>query len=239
MAARITNLVAPFNAYITTTDTFLQAVIPPGPDTNADRLGLLAADATEWHDRRLAWDILYGKYTDTNVSTSVIKTQVKNFIKSFREFGNPLLNIMAASPNADEADEAKFNFIITPSAPSTSTTPLEAEVAVTVKHKGSSEIHFKCTDGEGKAKPVENAVVQMAWWIAEEAEPTPVPEPEPDLPHYDDERMTREVYSKSSFQKHFGGENVGKRVVCFFRWYILAHPELAGPWTDILVVVIA
>src|SRR3954465_5876863 len=113
-APRITRDIGPFNAYITSTDTFLQALVPPsGPTKNWERLGLLMAKADEWHTRRQAWDILYAKYIDTDLSTSVIKKQVHNFIESFREFAGPLLNIMAASPNATEADEAKFNFVIT------------------------------------------------------------------------------------------------------------------------------
>src|SRR5687767_9899127 len=123
MPSRITNIIGLFNAYITSTDDFLQA-ISTGIIHNWERLGLEAAAAAEWHTRRQAWDILFVKYNDAALSTSIIKTQVHNFIELFREFGNPQLNIMAASPNADETDEAKFNFVITPAVPTHVTTPI-------------------------------------------------------------------------------------------------------------------
>jgi hypothetical protein len=244
MASRITILIDPFNAYITSTDNFLQAFVE-GSTTikNWERLGLSMANADEWHSRRQAWDLLYIKYNDASLSTGIVKKQVHNFIDSFREFGGPQLNIMAASENADETDEAKFNFVITPADATHSTTPIAEGVAVEVKHRGSSEVEFICKTGEGTAKPEGADSVQVAWMIIEDQPVTPGPVPTPpsedDMPDYDDPRMTKEIFTKSHFIKHFGGDNVTKRVVCFFRWYNTKHPDLAGPWTEIMAVVIA
>ena len=241
MGTRITREINPFNAYITSTDNFLQA-ISSGIIHNWERLGLGTADAAEWHTRRQAWDTLFTTYNDASLRTSIITTQVHNFIESFREFAGPQLNIMAASMNATEVDEGIFNFVITPSNPTHSTTPIDDEVSVVVKHKGGGTIDFKCTDSEGTAKAAGSDSVQMAWMILEEGvvPPGPGPTPPPDgTPDPDDVEMAKEIFTKSHFEKHFGTQNLKKRVVCYFRWYNTKHPDLAGPWTDILAIVIA
>jgi hypothetical protein len=126
--------------------------------------------------------------------------------------------------------------------PTHSTTPINDVVSVAVEHKGGSGLSFKCTDSEGKAKAEGADSVQMAWMIIEDDNAGPPPPPPgggDDFPDADDKRMTREIFTKSHFVKHFGSENIKKRVVVFFRWYNTRHPALAGEWTEIMVIVIA
>jgi hypothetical protein len=156
---------------------------------------------------------------------------------------NPVLDTIAASKAATNTDAGIFNFVLNRADPTHSTTPIEDEVGVVIKHKGGSGIAFKCRSSEGTAKAEGADSVQMAYMIIEEETPGPVPVPIPpaeeDFPDADDKRMTREIFTKSNFSKHFGTENLKKRVVCYFRWYNTKHPELAGEWTEAMVIVIA
>ena len=51
--------------------------------------------------------------------------------------------------------------------------------------------------------------------------------------------MMKEIFTKSVFTFHMGVENVGKKMVAYLRWYNTKHPELAGPWSDVTLIVIA
>lgn len=114
--ARISSSPKKFNTEINRTDDRLQAIEPVSGNPYWKQFSLTSVNATDWHNKRLFWNTpttgLFAKYSDPNTSTPTIKTQVKKFIKDFRTFGNPLLNLIAASPNATTDDEAIFNLVL-------------------------------------------------------------------------------------------------------------------------------
>src|SRR5687768_4038555 len=98
--SRIPSIIAEFDTYINSTDRFLQA-IAFGTTKNWERLGLSQANADKWHELRVFWqDDLHKKYGDKAQSTSIVKKDVKDFMKQFKAFGSPQLNIMAANLSA-------------------------------------------------------------------------------------------------------------------------------------------
>ncbi|HEX7414744.1 MAG TPA: hypothetical protein VF411_11940 [Bacteroidia bacterium] len=119
---RISESPKEFNIEIARMDDRLQALAPtspPPPGTPINYwafLGLTNVNASDFHNKRLFWNTpvtgLYAKYSDPTTSTSAVKTQVKLWIAAFRAFANPLLNIIAASPNATSDDETIFNLVL-------------------------------------------------------------------------------------------------------------------------------
>src|ERR1035437_7114194 len=105
-----------FDPYITTSDDRLQATEPTSGNPYWQFLGLSSANATDWHNKRTFWDTpitgLYALYSNIPTSTKTVKGQVKQFIKDFHTFANPLLNLIAASPNAKKGEEDIFNLVL-------------------------------------------------------------------------------------------------------------------------------
>jgi len=133
---RIPDSISDFNTYMNNTGTYVAA----GTPVNGIRLGLSAGNITDWGGYKTDWITLYTKYSDPVQSTSIVKDEVRNFMDDFREFANPLLNIMAASPNANETDEGVFNFKIGRATPSHSTTPISDKVVLSAKPIGRGEL---------------------------------------------------------------------------------------------------
>lgn len=240
--SRIDETISGFNTYIITTDDFLQA-ISSGIIHNWERLGLTNANATGWQDKRVFWqDTLYPKYQNPLLSTSTVKTQVRDFMDGFRTFANPLLNIMAASPNATSDDEAVFNFKIGREEPSHSTTSITDAVIFEPKLLSGGDIKFICRtshDDHRASKADRSDSIQMAYLIQN---PEPAAQPPgsgtTEEEELDPDDLTQQTFTKAIFVKHFGGKMVGKKVVVFFRWYNTKHPELAGPWSSVTALVI-
>src|SRR5688572_19986129 len=115
----IPEAIVKFDPYINTTDTFLQAMVPPaGPDKNWERFGLLLAEADEWKARRIFWrDTLFPLYSNPATSTKFVKADVHDFIADFREFGGPVIGKIAASGVATNTDAGIFNFVLDPADP--------------------------------------------------------------------------------------------------------------------------
>jgi len=99
-----------FNDYINTTDDRLQSIRPPGPNKYGTDYGFTPAELTDWGARRASWrDVLYPKYINPATSTTVVKQDVQDFMKSFRIFAEPLLNKIAVSSIAGNEEEEIFN----------------------------------------------------------------------------------------------------------------------------------
>lgn len=245
--SRVPNTIGGFNNYINTTDDHLQA-ISSGVITNRERLGLSAQNGIDWTDKREFWrDTLYPKYQDPLQSTSAVKTQVRIFMNDFKDFANPLLNIMAASPNATSDDEAVYRFKIGRSEPTIPNTPIEDTVVFEAKPITGAALKFSCrTSGDDKlpSKHPDSDSIQLAYKVegdtASSPQPNPNPEPEDNgLPNPDSDEMVKEIFTKASFVKNFGMHNKGKLVVIYLRWYHTKRPHLAGPWSAVQAVVIA
>ena len=241
--SRITDSIPKFNDYINDTDDTLQA-ISSGTTHNWERLGLTSTNASDWHDKRVYWrDTLYPKYSSPSQSTKIIKANVQVFMKNFRTFGNPLLDVMAASPNATEDDEITFNFKIGRAAAHHSDTPIEGTVLFEAVQQGGGDFRFSCRTGNdgNHASLADGAdTVQLAYKFINGGNTPPTPQPGgDDLPTPEDEGMQRDVFTKAIFIFHAGPTKVGKIMVVFARWYNTKHPHLAGPWSQVKVVIVS
>jgi len=205
------------------------------PVTNGTRLGLSAQNLTDWNDKFVYWrDTLYTKYSDPLQSTSAVKDEVRNFMKDFKTFAQPLINLMVASPNAKEADAAVFNFVLNRAKATRRNTPIKELVEFTTQPLGGGDMKFSCRTGHdsSRASKAEGAdSVQLAFLIADTVDvfkATP-----------SDLGMKTEAFTRAQFIFHAGAANVGKRMIVFTRWFNTKHPQLAGPWSAVRMVVIA
>jgi len=120
--ARISSSPKEFNTQITRMNARLQALAPTSPPPPGTPIyyftyyGLSSTNGSDFNNKYLFWSTpltgLYAQYNNPVTSSSTVKNQVKTWIKNFRAFADPLLNIIAASPNATTDDEAIFNLVL-------------------------------------------------------------------------------------------------------------------------------
>jgi hypothetical protein len=228
-STRIPRTISEFNDYIENTDDHLQSTRAGGQVY--DILGISTPQADEWSNRREYWeDTLYPKYRSKDTHTPTVTLEVQNFMKNFREFGNPLLNLMAASFNANEKDAVILNFALGRKAPTKPESPIAEKSFTSLKILGGSEIKAasKTDHDASRASVAEHADgVQYAYVVAN------------DPPANVDDGTVKEFYSGSTHTFNLGVENLGKRFYVYTRWYNSKYPEFAGPWSNLYQVIIA
>lgn len=243
---RIPDNISGFNTYINSTDNYqLQSdILPPGTQ-HWQRLGLTAAESTEWTNRRIFWrDDLYVKYSDANTNTSVVKANVKLFMKNFRTFANPLLNRMAASADVRPADEQVFRFVANPD-----TTPTERAAIEVTPHPlmktlegGMVKVKVRLFSDATRASmhPDADAVeikYSVAANTAASSPTTPTPgtpsggATTPAIPATVDDCTSYFLSKKASFNLVLGPAADGKKLYAFFRWINMSNPAKSGPWS--------
>src|SRR5262245_24408493 len=108
--SRVPEIVGQFDFFINNTDKYLQA---GNPVANWQRLGLTSQEASDWSSKRVFWrDTLYKAYTSSANSTSLVKKNVKNFMKTFRAFASPIINVIATNREATIEDATTFRFVL-------------------------------------------------------------------------------------------------------------------------------
>jgi len=236
---RISKSTAIFNTYINNGNTYLMA----GTPTNGTRLGLSSAQQTEWTARCTNWkDNLYPKFSSSSLRTPAVIEAVHNFIRDFKLFANPLLDMMAANPAANEDDEHTFNFIKRENRkkPERKTEAITQQCYGTIESLGGGIIRNSCRTNTDTKRPslAEGADGVEVAYIIDKKKDTPPPPPgqpaeeESDLPpaptHPD---MIHQVFSKAKFLLECGPENKGRMLIIYHRWINTKYPKLAGPWS--------
>ena len=233
--SRISKSPTKFNSYINNTDSFLAANDPSG-QPNWKRLGLKNANNTEWNTKRVLWrDTLYPKYSNPDQKTSTVVKDVQQFIKDFSTFASPLLNIIAASPDGTAQDEEIFNLILMKNRkkPTHSTTPIEEQVYGTLTGIGGGSV--KCafrTEHDTKRPSLAEGAdsVEIAYSIIAAGQAPPA---------NPDEAEETFISSKASFVLETGAENSGKKLYLFARWFVVKNDALAGPYSQVMSVLIS
>ncbi|MEP7168668.1 MAG: hypothetical protein ABI855_04805 [Bacteroidota bacterium] len=228
--SRVPTTIDAFNKYINNTDDYIHEETP----TNGTRLGLTTTNQSDWASKRTFWkDTLFPKYSDPIQSTSVVKEDVKTFMKDFRTFANPLLDVMAASPAATNEDAAVFHFVLVRKKPSHQTEPIKDAVVTDVKANGGGDMIFSCRTSHDtkRASKAEGAdSVQVAFKVAVRNEDPP--------PVDANDGTTKEIFTKAKFILHAGGANAGKKLYVWCRWYNTKNPPIAGSWNNMITVMI-
>jgi hypothetical protein len=227
--ARVPTTIPEFNNYINNSDVYQAATRIDRANPNWQTLGLTLLQSTEWTSRRTEWrDVLYPKYTNAATKTTIVKTQVKNFMKSFATFARPLLDIMAVSVNADEEDEAQLRFKrkVSYKKPVRHTDPITKQCYAVIRPIGGDKMKFGCsTESDTKRKslaPTADGVVVSYERIAKT-------EVNPSLPEEPEDCTKQNTFSSASFVLDAGPGASGDRLVGFIQWNDSKNPERKGP----------
>lgn len=228
MPTRVPRVIPEFNAYIGLTDDYLQAPSASDPlMLNWQRLGLLQADADQWHAMRGHWDNdLYAKYNNPATKTKTVNALVAEYLDTFRHFAQPLLGRMAANPIATKTDEAVFNFKKGRSKPSRRYTPITDKCVLYLKNLGGGMIRFGCRtmheNGPPALPPGADSII-LAYKIGGEP------------PAHAEDGTKWEFISRARGIRNLGVENRGQRIYLFARWYNKHYPHFAGPWSTMVM----
>jgi hypothetical protein len=221
-----------FNNYINSSDEYLQLTRVDRTNPNWQELGLTLPQSTEWTNKRTFWrDTLYPKYINASLSTSAVKTQVKNYMKSFSVFARPLLDVMAVSVKADEEDEAQLRFLrkVSYKKATHHTEEIEEQCYAIIKQLGGDKLKFGCsTQSDTKKKslaPTADGVLVSYVRI-------PKTEVNPTLPEDPEDCSKQQTFSKASFVLDAGPGSSGDRLVGFIQWNDSKNPNRTGPESE-------
>jgi len=222
--SRIPRGIDDFNPYITHTSSYLAA----GTPTNAERLGILTNEATQWAGIHNDWIPIYAKYSDKkNSRTMAVKDQLYLLIDKCVDLDQNchLLDRIAASPNVTVTDLELFDIKrgtlqSNRSKPSSSITE---PVSAILQPLGGGSMNVKCYSPSGQRAGIyeEANSVQYVYAVGN----TP---PE----SADATGLTKEISTKGIFTLSLGSISSGKMLYIYFRWYNTKYPTLAGPWSN-------
>jgi hypothetical protein len=229
--SRIPTTLVDFDVYINTTDNFLQAIDPTSSQPNWQRLELKAAEANWWNTQRLFWrDTLYKKRGDKRLRTLIVNADVKDFRAAFKKQSARILDKIAVADAADNRDEAVFKLVLKKhrKKPGRHQTPIEESVAIVVRREGGGRLHFICRASDHAKRaaiPKTANSVEIGYSIGEAIDCDHTPH--------------RIISTHASFSHDFAGAHIGKYIYVYARWYNTKHPRLAGPWSELMKVMIA
>lgn len=227
--SRIPLTISEFNNYINNTNTYLHA----GSPQNGIRLGLVAGDLTEWDTRTVYWhDTLFPLYTNELTSSSSVKDNVRIFMKDFREFAQPRIDIMAVDPDATQDDANVLHFVLQRAKPSKPTENIKGKCFASISAIGGGSFDISCrtiNDSSRPSKPDGADCVMISFRIVSDGKM---------LPAGPDDGMTKVVNTKAKFQFDTDPANRGKYLQVYFRWYNTRYPQFAGTWNEAQSVLI-
>ena len=236
--SRIPTTIPAFNSYIGNSDDYQLATRSDRTDPNWKTLGWTLAQSGDWTAKRTFWrDTLYKAYDDATKSTSIVKEEVRNFIKDFHTFGNPLLDIMAANTAADTTDERQMKFKKKSSRkkPVRHKDPITETCFSQIKQLGGSKLKFGCsTVHDSKRKSVADTAdgVLVSFTRIDKAEKTPT------LPNNPNECDKQKEFSGASFVLDAGDGNSGDKLVGYTQWNDSKNPGRLGPYGEMFSVTI-
>jgi len=226
--SRIPTSINPFNVYLNNTTNYLNE----GEPKNAERLGVTDDELALLSGIKTRWTPLFGLYTDkSNTRTQAVTAQLQDLINEFYTLNQTkhLLDRIAASSEVTVVDLQMFNIKNGQSKHSVGVQPIQDVVITSIQLLGGGSVTFKC-NAPGYSRPaiIDGAdSIQVAFMIG-----TTPPE------SADDKGLRRDVTTKATFTLPLGSGNTGKYLYIYYRWYIVKHPELAGPWSALQTTLI-
>lgn len=224
-----------FNNYIHQTNTYLFTADPIFV-TNWQRLGLLAAEATQWDTYKNDWNAKYA-ITQSNIANNIrnaTATQNKNQARTDftdwvtdRELNK--LNRIGASPNVTNADRAIFRIALRDETRTVHTAPIEAEMFFDMKPISGGDMRLRCreqVDSTRASIPAEANAVELRWVISNNA------------PNSVDDCPDKEIFTEALFNYNFGAGNTAKKIFAFARWIDTTNKNRSGHWSDMVQTVI-
>jgi hypothetical protein len=231
VAPRIPRGIDDCSQYLVSTNNYLNS----GTPTNAERLGILPAEVTQWSDLASRFHPLFLLYSDKkNSRTTAVKDQLLSIIDELTDLDQTchLLDRIAASPNVTIVDMETFNIkkgVLQKTTRTVAITPLTNQVAAAFQPIGGGSLNIKCRNLSGERPGIDEGAncVQYAFRVGGAA---PV--------SADAENLRREISTRASFVLALGSASSAQNLFIYFRWYNTKHPEIAGPWSALMTTLI-
>ena len=232
---RVPTSAADFNDYIRTTDDYLSNPLAIPLNWMRLLLTLLIADA--WHAKRVAWDLLYIKYSDPLQSSGPVKKAVELFIKAFKVFAQPHLNTMAACDDATSDDEAVFHFVRDAyhANPTHREVPIPGTVTPEIEAMGGQHVKTKSRVAASTQRahvPPDTGAngVNTSWAVSDKADNGPANQ---------DAAGTTKVFSPGATATlELDATTSGQYLNTWYQWYDSKHPKRASTWSRKYVTLI-
>jgi len=224
VAPRIPRGIDDCSQYLVSTNNYLYL----GTPSNAERLGILPAEVTQWSNLENRFQPLYRLYIDKkNSRTTAVKDQLLSIIDELTDLDQSchLLDRIAASSNVTIVDMETFNIkkgVLQKTTRTVAITPLTNQVAAAFQPIGGGSVNIKCRNLSSERASIDEGAdcVQYAFRVGGSA---PV--------SADAENLRREVSTRASFVLALGSASSAQNLFIYFRWYNTKHPDLAGPWS--------
>jgi hypothetical protein len=251
---RIGTTQSAFDADIKKFNAHLHKLEADGITFRGVTLGLVVPDLDKLSDYRKEWSNddpaspgLYDKLQNSAIRETSTPTEVREFMKEFRTFFQPLLNIMAASRKITAADRGALNIAPPVTTHVTPTTPIEQKCITSVTMLGGGKAKFVCrpTIDIARASRAEGSDgLIIAYRAVAPIVETEAPAKEatgnelaskirvkrPDFAGPDDGTI-KITQTKATFIIDFGAEKAGYVLQFYTCWINSKHTNLNGPWT--------
>ncbi len=210
--------------------TFMNYLLEGIPQTNAARLGITEEELADLQVFLNKWDSLYPTYVNKDATRTNLGTRELHLVRqqvSTYDQTNALLNRIASSPNVTLADLSVFNIksgVLVRATRSKPSSPIEALVMPGIRQIGGGSLAIKCGNNlDTRRGIVEDAsCVEYRYQIGGEA-----PQSISELGHSGQS-------TRAAFTLALDADHAGKTVYITFRWFNPKYPALAGPWCNII-----
>lgn len=228
-----------FNDYINQTAAYL-LVTPSSPGTmpHWERLGLLAAENTQWQDYMTDWNSKYGTVVSNNAANIQDRNAIErknkvreNFTAFVVDKNANKLNRIGASPNVTANDRSVFNIKLRDDKP-TARAKITTAPYVDFKPLEGGIVQVTCQVDKVSDRPSmhpEADFIEMKYIVIEEG--ALPPSIAGDCPN---------TFMPNKAISLFEGaaDHPGKRLHAFLRWRNNVEPTKSGPWSQKMTIII-
>lgn len=216
---------------VTNADPSLPAPFTVTYSENWQRLGLMEEQLTEWEMRGKAWLLKYADAQDDSKRTPDVVASKNTLAEAFIAFAEPVLTLIAGSPNIVQADYSKFN-IAPPNKQRNPKPPIVGTPYTGMRPLAGGGVQFRSrvfADATLASLHPDADALEMRWALL--PHDAPAPQSPAECPHL-------HVSTKAMFTMAFGVENAGMRLHCYLRWANLREPHKSGLWNQRLTLVL-
>lgn len=249
--SRIPEQLADFDKYITTAIPHLSTLESGGIIKRGETLGLTSAEMHALEDESIKWASgdpdnpgVYDLHKNPTTKNTVTRKNVLNFKADFGRRFRPMLNRMATSLNIITSDRVVLRIAEPKSSHTRPEAPIKEICVPFVEARPAAKFNMgvRLLDDASRCKiPVDATAVQLNYAVCEgKLKATPdlalKVKSKCDNPY---DGTTSVISTKARFAVQIDPTLSGYDLHCYFRFINIHYPELAGEWTQKIVVNIA
>lgn len=245
---RIPQTQSEFDLYLKIVEGWLKIIPEGGTETNGERLGMTAAEIilvtgylALWWTGLPANPGAYEIHCDPNGKKN--SKQVVKIMDDFTAFFQPILNRISGSPKITIEDRNMLNIAPPVEHHTPKTKVIETGTAVSSKPVGAGEIKIICLPIESETQGISEEAdsIQVALCIVDSSisgEYADGGKVKKTAPTSINDVIYHIIRTKAKVILAFDHKYRGKQVFIYARQFVVAHPELAGPWSEVYITII-